>query len=146
MKLLSGFVCTAALCGFLSACDSTAPKTVTKTVTVIDTVFTDRFAHSAAVVWGEWALTLKSGSDSGKLVLLQDTTDVTAYIFWQKNPRNWILNGSITSQTIRLMQDTVLLSGKFVDSAYGKKTKIRGLLFNTGNNASSDSFTAVRTN
>jgi len=113
---------------------------------VIDTVYTDRFAHNAAVVWGEWALTLKSKSDSGKVVFLQNTTDITAYIFWKKAPQTWIMDGSITNQTMRLLQDTLLLSGKFVDSAAGKKTKIIGILFNTGNIPTSDSFTAVRTN
>ena len=120
------------------------PQDVTKTV--VDTVFTDRFAQNKAVVWGEWALSLKSKSDSGNVVFVQDTTDVTAYIFWQKSPRQWIMDGSITSQTMRLTQDTLLLSGKSVDSAAGKKTKIIGILFNTGNAPTSDSFTAVRTN
>jgi len=144
MKLLPILVCAAVVCGSLAGCDSTGPKTVTKTV--VDTVYTDRFAQNKAVVWGEWALTLKSKSDSGNVVFLQDTSDVTAYIFWQKSPQQWIMGGSITNQTMRLTQDTLLLSGRFVDSAAGKKTKIIGILFNTGNAPTSDSFTATRIN
>jgi hypothetical protein len=56
------------------------------------------------------------------------------------------MDGTITNQTMRLLQDTLLMSGKFVDSAAGKKTKMIGILFNTGTTPTSDSFTAVRTN
>jgi hypothetical protein len=143
MKLVPILVCAAVVSATLAGCDSTGPKTVTRTV--VDTIYTDRFAQDKAVVWGEWALSLKSKSDSGNVVFLQDSSHVTAYIFWQRNPQESILAGSITNQTMRLSQDSMILSSRFVDSAGGKETKMIGLLVNTGSTLASDSFTAVRT-
>ena len=124
MKPLSSLACAAALCGFLSACDSTAPKTVTKTV--IDTIYTDRFAHTAAVVWGEW--TVKTGTDSTSTdaVFLQDSSAVTAYIYWKSG--TWVLTGTVVDTTLNLMSSSplVLMNGVFRKSSAGKVTLIGG--------------------
>ena len=142
------------LCVFLSVlfaaiafqgCDS-KPTEVVRTVHDTDTVYTDRFARKSPVVWGEWNFKLNSGADSAQLIFLQDSSAVSGHFFWKKNPRQWTLDGSITGQTIRITKDSFIVSGKFTDSAFGKVTRIKGILFNTGNEPSSDSFTAVRTN
>lgn len=137
MKLLSSLVCAAAACGFLSACDSTSP-TVTKTV--IDTVYTDRFAHNAAVVWGGWTIT--TASDTADAIFDQATTTATAYIFW-KHSATVTLTGTVTATGFSLLQTSpvILLIGTFSDSADGKKTKMGGTYF--ANNLSV-SWTAVR--
>jgi hypothetical protein len=130
LKLLSSLLAVAAVCGFLSACDSTSSNTVTKTV--YDTIYTDRFAHTSAVVYGEWSIT--TATDSADAIFLQDTTAVTVYIFWNKSPE-WKLTGAVTDSSIKLYstsKDTAL-SGKFTESKDGKKTKMNGLIVNVQN-------------
>jgi hypothetical protein len=144
LKLPSSLVCVAATCGFLSACDSTSSNTVTKTV--IDTVYTDRFAHTAAVVWGGWTITTSTtgstAADTADAVFDQNTTTVTAYIFW-KHSSTVTLTGTVTATGFSLLQTSpvILLSGTFSDSADGKKTKMGGTYF--ANNISVP-WTAVR--
>jgi len=143
LKLLTSLVCAATLCGFLSACDSTS-STVTNTV--IDTVYTDRFAHNAAVVWGGWTITTSTTgttmADTADAVFDQNTTTVTAYIFW-KHSTTVTLTGTVTATGFSLLQTSpvILLSGTFSDSADGKKTKMGGTYF--ANNISVP-WTAVR--
>ena len=143
MKLLSVFLLAIVAVASFQGCDAKPTETI-KTVHDTDTVYTDRFAHNTAVVWGEWNLKMKSSTDTAHVVFLQDTTSATAYVFWSAKPA-WLLAGNVTAQGLRLTTDTLILSGKFTDSASGKKTRITGLIVNTTvANLSADSFTAVR--
>ena len=142
MKLLSGLVCTTALCGFLAACDSTAPKTETKTVTVIDTFFTDRFAQNKAVVWGEWTVT--TSTDTADAVFLQDGSNVTAFIYWKAV--TWKLTGTVADSTIALLSNSpmVMFNGGFAKSTAAKVSKMSGSSLAQGSSTASN-WTAVRT-
>jgi hypothetical protein len=141
LKLLTGLVCTAALCGYLSACDSTAPKTVTKIE--YDTIYTDRFARKYPVVYGEWMV--KTATDSADAVFLQDTSSVVAYLFWKKGG-TWTLKGTLSSDTgVKLYSNSrdTAFSGKFTDSTGHKKTKMTGMVIDIPS-ISSTSWTARR--
>lgn len=132
MKLFSGLVCTAALCGFLSACDSTAPKTVTKTV--IDTIYTDRFAHTAAVVYGEWTLT--TGTDTADAFFFQDSNNLTAYIPW-KHASSWNLSGTLVDTGFALTSPgakPIYFYGSFTKWGAAKKViEMKGSYFDASN-------------
>ena len=128
MKLLSSLVFTATACGFLSACDSTAPKTVTKTV--IDTIYTDRFAQSKAVVYGQW--TVVTATDTAVAIFFQDSSQVTAYIPW-KHSTPWNLTGTLVDTGFTLTSpgaQPVYFYGSYTKWGTAKKvTEMKGSYF-----------------
>lgn len=139
MKLLPILVCAAAVCGVLSACDSTASKTETKTV--IDTIYTDRFAQDKAVVWGEW--TVSTATDTADAVFLQDASSITAFIYWKSG--TWKLTGTVFDSTLALMSTSpmVMFNGGFPKSSAAKVAKMTGTSLAQGSTSAAN-WTAVR--
>jgi hypothetical protein len=124
MKLVPILVCAAVVAATLAGCDSTGPKTVTKTV--VDTVYqNDRFARNAPVVDGEW--TISTATDTADGFFFQDSQKVSAIIVWKRSPA-WTLAGSVTDTGITLYssaRDTAFY-GDFTDSANSLKTGMSG--------------------
>jgi hypothetical protein len=109
--LLLSLVVGASLLG----CDA-KPTEVVKTVHDTDTVYTDRFARTRTVVYGEWTVTITG--DTADAFFFQDSSNVTAYIPW-KHGTTWSLTGKIVSDSISLSDGATL---PFL--MYGKFTKV----------------------
>jgi hypothetical protein len=143
MKLLPILVCAAVVSGSLAGCDSTGPKTVTRTV--VDTVYqNDRFARNAPVVDGEW--TISTATDTANAFFFQDSDSVSAYLIWKKSPNTWILTGNVTDSGVTMHEGTQLFfSGKFTNAAGGKKTGMNGFYVDFSNiSGSNPTWSAVR--
>jgi len=124
MKLLPILVLAAVVSATLAGCDSTGPKTVTKTV--VDTVYqNDRFARNAPVVDGEW--TISTATDTADGFFFQSNDTVTAYLLWQRSSAV-TLTGTTTDSGLTLLMSSpvVVLFGNFTDSTGAKKTKMSG--------------------
>ena len=124
MKLVPILVCAAVVSATLAGCDSTGPKTVTRTV--VDTVYqNDRFARNAPVVDGEW--TISTATDTADGFFFQSTDTVTAFLQWQKSG-SVTLTGTVTDSGLTLLSSSpvVVLFGNFTDSSASKKTRMSG--------------------
>lgn len=123
------------LCVFLSllfasiafqGCDS-KPTEVVKEIHDTDTIYTDRFAHKSTVVWGEWTVRTTTDTTATDAVFLQDTSSVTAYIYWKSG--TWVLTGSVLDTTLNLLSSgspMVMMNGSVKKVAGGKVTSISG--------------------
>jgi len=131
MKLLSVLLLSITAAVALQSCDAKPTETI-KTVHDTDTVYTDRFAQKAVVVYGSWTVT--TSSDTARAYFFQDNDSVSAYLIW-KRLAPWQLVGKVTATGINLRSSTrdTLFYGTFSDSANGLKTKMGGNYFSVSN-------------